>query len=440
VKFLLIAGVLIVIGTPAALFFLSSPPAFEAVPTPRVLGPENTLAIQSSSPHGLRSLDVVLQQGTASSRASIEQPANRFLFWRHKAAPAKFDVKLAVKGADGFKSGPAKLTVTAVSNDLRAQAESRTYDVVANLEPLRLTVDGAQHYINQGGSEMVTFTVSGYFTESGVRVGKHEFRSFPMPGGKGPRERMCIFAFPWDTPTDAAPVVFARNPGQEVTGHFWYKLFPKKFRRRDLDLSDAFIEKVVSEIDPSGSGSTIDRFLKINGELRRQNNKTMAELANESEAKFLWSPPFQQLSNSKVEAQFADVRSYKYGGKQVDEQVHLGFDLSKVQHAPVVASNSGRVVWADRLGIYGNCVVVDHGYGLESIYGHLSEIAVKKGQMVKRGEELGKSGATGLAGGDHLHFSMQVDGVQVNPVEWWDPHWIHDRIESKLPQGALAGQ
>jgi len=167
VKFLLIAGVLIVIGTPAALFFLSSPPAFEAVPTPRVLGPENTLAIQSSSPHGLRSLDVVLQQGTASSRASIEQPANRFLFWRHKAAPAKFDVKLAVKGADGFKSGPAKLTVTAVSNDLRAQAESRTYDVVANLEPLRLTVDGAQHYINQGGSEMVTFTVSGYLPSRG---------------------------------------------------------------------------------------------------------------------------------------------------------------------------------------------------------------------------------------------------------------------------------
>jgi murein DD-endopeptidase MepM/ murein hydrolase activator NlpD len=81
--------------------------------------------------------------------------------------------------------------------------------------------------------------------------------------------------------------------------------------------------------------------------------------------------------------------------------------------------------------------VIDHGYGLQSIYGHLSEIGVKVDQMVKRGEIIGKSGSTGLAGGDHLHFSMQLDGVQVNPVEWWDAHWIHDRILSKL-NGAPA--
>ena len=116
----------------------------------------------------------------------------------------------------------------------------------------------------------------------------------------------------------------------------------------------------------------------------------------------------------------------------MDEQVHLGFDLSKVKEAPVVASNTGKVVYADRLGIYGNCVVLDHGFGLQSIYAHLSRIGVRKAQMVQRGEELGRSGATGLAGGDHLHFSMQIDGVQVNPVEWWDPHWIKDRVLSKI--------
>jgi murein DD-endopeptidase MepM/ murein hydrolase activator NlpD len=112
--------------------------------------------------------------------------------------------------------------------------------------------------------------------------------------------------------------------------------------------------------------------------------------------------------------------------------VHLGFDLSVVQHTPVVAANDGKVVWADRLGIYGNCIVLDHGYGLQSIYGHLSSIGVKVGDAVKKGQEMGKSGATGLAGGDHLHFTMQLDGVQINPVEWWDEHWIHDRILSKI--------
>ena len=84
------------------------------------------------------------------------------------------------------------------------------------------------------------------------------------------------------------------------------------------------------------------------------------------------------------------------------------------------------------LGIYGNCVVIDHGFGLQTIYGHLSEFLVKKGDMVKKGQIIGKTGSTGLAGGDHLHFTMQVDGVQVNAVEWWDPHWVKDRILSKM--------
>jgi murein DD-endopeptidase MepM/ murein hydrolase activator NlpD len=137
-----------------------------------------------------------------------------------------------------------------------------------------------------------------------------------------------------------------------------------------------------------------------------------------------------------VESQFADRRSYIYKGKKIDEQVHLGFDLSVTAGIPVTAANSGKVVHADDLGIYGNCIVVDHGYGLQSIYGHLSRIDVKPGDMVQRGQELGRSGATGLAGGDHLHFSIQIDGVQTNAVEWWDDHWIQDRIRSKVPVAA----
>jgi murein DD-endopeptidase MepM/ murein hydrolase activator NlpD len=116
----------------------------------------------------------------------------------------------------------------------------------------------------------------------------------------------------------------------------------------------------------------------------------------------------------------------------VDQQVHLGFDLSDVKDAPVNAANDGRVVWASDLGIYGNCIVVDHGYALQSIYGHLKAIQVKVGDVVKKGQKMGIAGATGLAGGIHLHFSMQIDGVQTNPREWWDEHWIKDRVLSKL--------
>ena len=185
---------------------------------------------------------------------------------------------------------------------------------------------------------------------------------------------------------------------------------------------------MASEIDPDGKGDLLARFLKINGEIRRRNNQTLADLRLKTADRFLWSEPFLQLSKSQVEAQFADVRTYIYQGKKVDEQVHLGFDLAKVKNTPIGAANDGKVVLAEKLGIYGNCVVVDHGYSLQSIYGHLSAIKVKAGDDVKRGQIVGLSGATGLAGGDHLHFSMQIEGVQVNPVEWWDAHWIRDHV------------
>ena len=213
---------------------------------------------------------------------------------------------------------------------------------------------------------------------------------------------------------------------------FWFKLFPKKFRSLDLVIDDAFLEKVVNQIDPHGSGDLLTRFLRINSEMRRRNNQTLSDLRSKTEERFLWSRPFLQLANSQVESVFADKRTYIYQGKKVDEQVHLGFDLAVTKNVAIPAANDGKIVYAADLGIYGNCVVLDHGYGLQSIYGHLSEIAVKPGDTVKRGQTMGKSGSTGLAGGDHLHFSMQVDGVQINPVEWWDEHWIQDRIFSKI--------
>jgi hypothetical protein len=268
-------------------------------------------------------------------------------------------------------------------------------------------------------------------------VGPHTFRSFPLPGEDRGR-RFSMFAYAWDLPSDLTPMVYARNQvGTEATGRFWFKLFPKKFRERDFVLDDALMEKLVNNIDPGSTlapgPDVLSRFLKINGEMRRKNNQQLADLHTKTEEKVLWNGPF--IHYGKEEANFADVRDYKYKGKRVDRQVHLGFDLSDVANAPVSAANDGRVVWADNLGIYGNCVVLDHGYGLQSIYGHMKRIDVKVGDMVKRGGTMGAAGSTGLAEGVHVHFGMQIDGVQINPREWWDEHWIHDRILSKLAPG-----
>jgi murein DD-endopeptidase MepM/ murein hydrolase activator NlpD len=397
----------------------------------RVIGMDTPIAVRVTSPHGVRRVTAELEQNDQRYRIfESVRPARRLFFIGKNEPPADIKFSAGKTRAPALHDGKARLIVEAQANDFHGGTATVVLDVDVNTQPPRVTADGVQHYINQGGAELVAFTVSGYWTEAGVRVGSYTFRSFQLQG-RPAGERFSIFAFPWDVPADTVPIVYARNPsGIEAKAHFWCKVFPKKFRSRDLELPDSFVDKVVDEIDPNGSGDKLQRFLKINGDLRRENNRTLADLRLKSEERMLWSGPFWRYG--KTESEFADHRAYVYHGKVVDHQTHLGFDLSDVQHAPVVAANDGKVVFAGPLGIYGNCIVVDHGYGLQSIYGHLSQLAVKPGDMVKRGQEMGRSGATGMAGGDHLHFSMQVDGVQITPVEWWDPHWIHDRILSKV--------
>ena len=139
--------------------------------------------------------------------------------------------------------------------------------------------------------------------------------------------------------------------------------------------------------------------------MRRINNETIANLAKETAPEILWRGPFKQLINTAVEAGFADQRTYVYNGTDVDHQVHLGFDLASTAMAPVRAANRGRVVHAGWLGIYGNCVVLDHGMGLQSLYAHLSSIGVSVGQLVESEAELGRSGATGLS----VRLELQAD-------------------------------
>jgi murein DD-endopeptidase MepM/ murein hydrolase activator NlpD len=432
VRVLLVILIVLAIAAPVSLLMLSNGTTLKIDPPVTAIGALTPVQVRIENPHGIRRFTAIIEQnGSRYTVVDLHDEPHRLMFWRRRQGPEIRRFQVGKQQAPALRDGKAKLIIEAQSNDLRARADSVEADVQIITQAPRVTADGAQHYINQGGSELVVFTPSGYVTDSGVRVGKYEFRSFPLVSQPG--QRFSLFAYPWDLPADVVPVVYARNPaGAEATARFWFKLFPKKFRSRDLTIDDAFLEKVVNQIDPGGSGDLLGRFLRINGEMRRKNNKTLADLRLKTADHFLWSGPFLPLTNAAVESAFADKRSYIYKGKKVDEQVHLGFDLAVTQHVSVPAANDGRVVWAENLGIYGNCVVIDHGYGLQSIYGHMSEFAVKAGDLVKKGQSLGKSGSTGLAGGDHVHFSMQVDGVQVNPIEWWDEHWIKDRILSKL--------
>ena len=314
------------------------------------------------------------------------------------------------------------------------------------LDPPRASVVSTFHYINLGGSEFAVYRVSPDDVESGVRVGNIEYPGYPAKGAgisSDPALRVAFFAMLFDQDPRSPVQVFARDPaGNEVVVPVDHMVFPKPYGKSTIPLDDAFLQRVVPAI---ASGSPDEKiptddvlagFLKINGDLRKKNNQYLVELSKKSSPELFFKDAFQQLGNSQVEAKFADTRTYTYKGKDVDKQVHLGFDLAKTANVAIVASQRGRIVHASDLGIYGNCVVIDHGMGVLSLYGHLSSIAVKVGDMVEKGHELGRSGMTGLAGGDHLHFTMIVGGQQVTPVDWWSAQWMQDRVLRKI---AAAG-
>ena len=195
-------------------------------------------------------------------------------------------------------------------------------------------------------------------------------------------------------------------------------------------------------------GTPKDVFVAVNKRLRKENEDRITAVTKQATPTMLWKDAFAQLSNSKVEANFADLRTYTYNGEPIDTAYHLGYDLSVTKHYPVEAANSGTVAFAGDLGIYGNTVILDHGLGLFTLYGHLSSIDVKAGDSVAKRQIIGKTGETGLAAGDHLHFGIYLAGVAVLPVEWWDQKWIDDNITAQAGRtkrtgdrgGAAAGE
>ncbi len=213
--------------------------------------------------------------------------------------------------------------------------------------------------------------------------------------------------------------------GNERVRSLSTRLKMKDFKSSSITIDDVFIQSVVTPLlNVAEISDPVEAFRTVNEQWRKESVEKIIEIAKTTENEVLWKGRFLQMRNSKVMARYGDKRKYVYTGKVVSRSAHLGYDLASYRHAPIQAANSGIVRYASELSIYGNTVIIDHGLGLMSIYGHLSELAVKEGWQVEKGEIIGKTGATGLAGGDHLHFGILVHGYEVSPLYWWDTKWI----------------
>ncbi|MBK8014723.1 MAG: M23 family metallopeptidase [Deltaproteobacteria bacterium] len=424
------------------------PPSLEVEPSLPAIGKHTVFKVFASEPRrGLTGLRVELVQG-ALTKTLVERTYLPLPPWMLFTAPPSgsevLDVAVGRDVVPQLKSGEATLRVTALGAGtwlLRAPASEQVKTMPVRLTPPSLELKSQFVYVAQGGSEAVVYRVGGTSVKDGVRAGEYWFPGYALPGG-GEGDRFAFFAVPYDL-ADASEVrlVATDDVGNEAAMPFIAQFTPRPFANDTIEVTDRFMEAVVPRIMASApeledKGSLLENYLQINGALRRKNSEVLTALAEKSKPAFLWHSVFQRMAAKRVSA-FADRRTYVYGGKEVDRQDHLGFDLASTQQANIPAANSGVVALAGYLGIYGNTVVIDHGYGLMTLYGHMSSIAVKEGEEVARGQVIGQTGATGLALGDHLHFSVLLHGLPVTPLEWWDDHWIADRIALKL--GAALG-
>ncbi len=408
--------------------FESEPPQITVLPEVDALGVAPLQIQVNDKGTGLKSFTATLSQGGTEHSLAAEQ-------FGQPMSEKKITVALAK--VPGLKEGAAVLRVAARDAALFSGNEAvLERNVTIDTTPPTLELIADDRYVNFGGVGVIVYKASADTASSGVKIGEHFFPGFPGQVKDRPDHVLAFFAHPYDAPADArATLVATDRAGNTRELRLGYELKNVRYKKSTLAISDSFLQNKVAPLVTDVAmrqGPAKDVFVAVNRKLRKENEERITEITKKATPSLLWKDAFAQLSNSKVEANFADHRTYTYNGEQIDTAYHLGYDLSVTKHYPVEAANSGTVVFTGDLGIYGNTVIVDHGLGLFTLYSHLSAIDAKAGDAVAKRQILGKTGETGLAAGDHLHFGVYLAGVAVLPVEWWDQKWIDDNITPKL--------
>ncbi len=341
---------------------------------------------------------------------------------------------------DGKKVKEGDLTIEITSGDQaiyhlgKGNSSTIRFEMTYDSRPPIISVLSRAHNFRHGGAGLVRYRLNEDVEKSGLRIGEHFFPGFKQDSG----DYIVLGVWPLEMKAkDFIPRIMARDlAGNERQAGIFYHTIERKFRKRKINLSDSFLQQKAPEFETLAPGLSdpLDIFLKVNGDVRADNRRQIADFALQTSSVPLWQGVFSRQPGASTLANFADQRDYLYKGKKVDHATHLGFDLASVARAKVLAANAGEVVYAGYLGIYGQCVVIDHGLGLQSLYAHMSQLDVAAGDQVSRKQQLGRTGSTGMAGGDHLHFGLFISGVPTQPLEWWDARWIKNNITSKLNQ------
>jgi murein DD-endopeptidase MepM/ murein hydrolase activator NlpD len=360
----------------------------------------------SDARSGISLVEIVMTQGDKSAKV-FGKEFSRVGFFEHNGPKKLEETVMLESGALGFTDGEAELQVTVRDfsfwNWMAGNETIITYPVIMDTHPPKISILHSTRYVSPGGSGMVVYKIDDAVEKHGLTVNGHFNPGFPVSDAQDDRY-IAFFGLSFDT---------------------------EKIDKAVVSATDLKIPEFAHEY-PQLSGSLVDKFVYVNSRIREENYQVIvAATANPSPLR-LWQGPFERMARSSRMAGFAEYRTYYYNKDEIDKQVHLGIDLASTKRAEVQAANRGNVIFADYLGIYGNTIILDHGQGIFSLYSHLSEIGVAVGESKEKGAAIGLSGTTGMAGGDHLHFSILVNGIFVTPVEWWDQQWLQLNIDDIL--------
>lgn len=405
----------------------------------RTMGRQKTINITFADlKSGLRNISVAIIQDNKSHVLAAEAFPQKGI--RQKKLSLPVDIS-ALK----LHGGQAILRVVVVDYSLFKNEIALERPISIDLIPPQIYLLTSTNNINPGGCCLVAFRTSEPTVTSGAQVNNNFSSAYPATFAGKPAN-VAYFGLPTVARGEGINIrIVARDAGDNETSITLPTLIRmKKFRNDKMQLSDKFLNQKMLDFQPLPpelqGKSPLEIFGYVNGQMRLANETALRELCRQSDPRQLWEGTFLRMKDASPMAQFGDKRTYIYDKRVIGESVHLGVDLASLANAPVEAANNGIVKYAGNLGIYGNAILLDHGQGIFSVYGHLSVINVQAGQRLKKGDVMGKTGATGLAAGDHLHFGLLVGGQFVNPVEWWDPHWIKDNITDKLNGLGVQGE
>jgi murein DD-endopeptidase MepM/ murein hydrolase activator NlpD len=260
----------------------------------------------------------------------------------------------------GFADGKAILRLAVWDYSWRGWWQGNQVYLEKNLtidtQPPQIEMISTVHNLAQGGAGLVIYRTSEDCRLTGVQVGDN---FFPAHSGyyKDPLIQLAFIGLGYQqgpgTPIWIKAVDEAQNSAKVGVKHHIRK---KVFKKDNIQISDRFLNAKLPEfantIAPDSSSSPVDKFLTINRDLRQANYQQISEVAQTTADTKYWEGRFLRMPGAAKQAGFADHRTYKYEGKIIDRQVHLGLDLASVAHAPVPAANSGVVGFIGGLGIY----------------------------------------------------------------------------------------